>query len=122
VISIFLNLCPECRHEKACPGPNVQPSAAGGITCGDYSPRPNPKAKISEEHVLALPDREPCGDCAARKGSVPAGTPHALADFQMCVRERQPFLCHHEGHGRVCAGWLRAVKAKASIQDAEVLS
>lgn len=120
MLAILLHLCPECRHEKSCPGPNVQPAANGGITCGDYLPRPNAKAKMTDEHILALPDREPCRDCAARKGTTPNGTPHSMADFEMCVRERQPFLCHGEGHGRVCAGWLRAVKARAMIEDSEV--
>src|SRR5690349_12218011 len=122
MLAILFNLCPECRHSRSCPGPNVQPSAGGGITCGDYSPRPDPKAKMSDEHILALPDREPCADCACRKGTVPNGTQHSMADFEMCVRERQPFLCHADGHGRVCAGWLRAVKARARVEDAEVLS
>lgn len=121
MIDIWLHLCPECRHERTCMGPEVEKSAAGGITCGGYSPRPNPKARMSDAHVLALPDREPCADCACRKGSVPNGTPHSMKDFEMCVREQQPFLCHAEGNGRICAGWLRAVKARASIEDAEVI-
>lgn len=121
MIDILLNLCPECRHGNACPGPNVVQSAAGGISCADYSPKPDRKSKISDEHILALPDREPCGDCAARKGSVPNGTPHSMRDFEMCVRERQPFLCHADGKNRICAGWLRAVKARAKIEDAEII-
>lgn len=121
MIDILLYLCPECRHSRACPGPNVQPSAAGGITCADYSPKPDAKARLSDAHIMALPDREPCRDCAARKGTVPNCTPHSMADFEMCVRERQPFLCHGEGRRRICAGWLRAVKARAEIPDAEVV-
>ena len=120
VVQILLNLCPNCSHQSACPGPNVQAAASGGITCADYRPMPDPKAKMTDAHILALPDREPCRECAARKGSTPNGTHHSMADFEMCVRERQPFLCHGEGHGRVCAGWLRAVKARAMIEDAEV--
>ena len=121
MLSILLYLCPECRHNRSCLGPAIIPAAARGISCSDYSPRPNPKTRMSDEHILALPDREPCADCAVRKGTVPNGTPHSMADFQMCVRERQPFLCHSDGHGRVCAGWLRAAKAGASIEDAEVV-
>ncbi len=121
VLDIWLNLCQECRHEKTCKAPNVQPSAGGGITCGDYSPKVNQRAKVTDAHILALPDREPCHDCAATKGTVANGTPHTLADFQMCVRERQPFLCHADGKGRICAGWLRAVKARASVEDAEIV-
>jgi hypothetical protein len=120
MLMILLHLCPECKHERTCPGPNVLPAAGGGITCGDYTPKPNPQAKMSDEHILALPDREPCRDCAVRKGTVPNGTPHSRADFDMCVRERQPFLCHSEGAGRICGGWLRAVKARAAIEDAVV--
>jgi hypothetical protein len=125
MIDILFNLCPECRHNRACAGPigpKVQPAAKGGHTCIEYSPRPNPKARVSDEHILQLPDREPCGDCASRKGSTPNGTHHSMADFELCVRERQPFLCHADGHGRICAGWLRVVKARAEIEDAEVLT
>ena len=75
---------------------------------------------MSDEHILALPDREPCGDCACVKGTVPNGSPHTLATFEMCVREREPFLCHDKGGGRICGGWLRAVKARAAIEDAEI--
>ena len=120
MLTIILHLCSRCVHQKVCLGPNAQPSANGGITCGDYRPTPDPKAKMTDEHILALPDREPCRDCAVRKGSTPNGTYHSMAEFEMCVRERQPFLCHEEGHGRACAGWLRACKVRALIEDAEV--
>jgi len=121
MLDILLNLCPECRHGKSCMGPDVQPSAGGGITCGAYRPRPNPKAVMTDSHIMALPDREPCNDCASRKGTVANGTPHTMAEFTVCVQSREPFLCHGDGRGRVCAGWLRAVKARAEIEDAEVI-
>jgi hypothetical protein len=118
MLMILAHLCPACKHGNNCPGPNVQPSSGSGITCGDYDPKPEPRVKMSDEHILALPDREPCRDCAARKGTVPNGSHHSRADFEMCVRERQPFLCHAEGGGRICGGWLRAVKARAAVEDA----
>lgn len=122
MLSILFALCPDCRHERTCPGPNAQPSAAGGVTCGDFNPKPDPKAAMTDAHILALPDREPCHDCAATKGTLANGTPHSVARFRQCVRGREPFLCHAEGHCRVCAGWLRAVKARAEIEDAEVIT
>ncbi len=122
MLDIWLHLCPDCKHERTCPGPNVQPSAGGGITCADFAPRPDPQSSMSDAHILALPDREPCAECACRKGSIPNGSPHTIARFTMCVQNREPFLCHGDGgFGRVCAGWLRAVKARAEIEDAETI-
>lgn len=117
-ISILLGLCPECKFGNNCPGEKVFPAAAGGVTCGNYVPVPDKRSKLSPEHILALPDREPCADCAATKGSVPNETPHSLADFEMCVREGQPFLCHADGKGRICGGWLRAAKKRAQKEQA----
>jgi hypothetical protein len=121
-VSILFNLCPECRHARACQGPDIQPAPLGGITCASYATKPAAvKTRIPDAHVLALPDREPCADCACRKGSVPNRTHHSMADFEASVRDQTPFLCHAEGQGRVCAGWLRAVKARAAIEDAVVV-
>ncbi len=118
-LSVLLNLCPECEHGGTCHGPEIVPAAQGGVSCAGYKPVPDKRARMKQAHVMALPDREPCSDCACRKGSTPSLTPHSMADFAMCIRERQPFLCHADGHGRVCAGWLRAVKARATVEDAE---
>ena len=111
-LSILACLCPNCAHGSKCPGVLKISSGGGGISCGAYKPTPSRKSKLSVRQIMSLPDREPCTDCASRKGTVPNETPHTLADFAMCVRENQPFLCHGEGSSRICAGWLRAAKAK----------
>jgi hypothetical protein len=114
--SILMALCPACELGNDCPGEKLLPAAAGGVTCGNYVPAPT--KKMSPAHILALPDREPCADCAATKGSVPNGTHHSLANFEMCVREGEPFLCHADGKGRICGGWLRAAKKRAEKEGA----
>jgi hypothetical protein len=121
-LSIMMTLCPQCKHSKACPGPKIVDAADDGVSCSGYNPVPDKRSRLSEAHILALPDREPCSDCACRKGSQPNRTPHTVADFNMCVRERQPFLCHSTGQGRICAGWLRAVKARLSNSIADFKS
>lgn len=110
--NILVALCPVCQHGNDCPGYEKRDAAAGGITCGRYQPRSDPKAALSVAHLMALPDREPCADCACRKGTIPNGTPHSMADFTACVDRREPFLCHADGANRICAGWLRAAKAR----------
>lgn len=109
---VALRLCPECRHERTCDNPQITETAGGGVTCLRYEPRPDPRAKMTKAHILALPDRDPCADCACRAGTQPNGTHHSMADFMMCVDQSQPFLCHADGRGRICAGWLRAAKAR----------
>jgi hypothetical protein len=111
-IAVIVNLCPECRFGNRCPGMQVAESAGGGVTCLRYTPR-KPRG-LPPAHILALPDREPCADCACRKGSQPNGTHHSMADFEQCVADGSPFLCHADGANRICAGWLRAAKARAT--------
>lgn len=113
-ISIVMALCPECTRGPwvKCAGYEGITTAADGVSCARYKPKPNKRSQMERPHIMALPDREPCADCACRKGSTPNGTHHSMADFQMCVETMQPFLCHEGGAGRVCAGWLRAVKAR----------
>ena len=115
-VGIYIGLCPACVHGRGQPLPcerlTITDSARGGVTCKHYAPKPQPKAALSAAHIMALPDREPCADCACRKGSLPNETHHSMADFTACVERREPFLCHAEGSGRVCAGWLRAAKAR----------
>lgn len=107
---ITANLCIGCEHGMNCVDPRIADSAGDGITCLSYAPVRGEAMKA--EHVLALPDREPCDDCACRKGSVPNGTPHTIANFIAASDRLEPFLCHEAGASRVCAGWLRAAKSK----------
>lgn len=112
-LTILVALCPNCRHGNRCPGAVVAEAANGGMTCTRYAPvGARPRDVLSPAHIHALPDREPCADCACRKGSQPNGTHHSMADFEACVESGEPFLCHEDGAGRICSGWLRAAKAR----------
>lgn len=108
VISAYL--CVGCEHGMSCSDPRIRDSAGGGVTCLTYAPVRG--EAMPENHVLALPDREPCADCACRKGSVPNGTPHTMLDFIAATDRLEPFLCHEGGANRVCGGWLKAAKAR----------
>lgn len=109
-LSIMATLCLRCIHGNNCRSPDIADSAGGGVTCLSY--RPVRERAMKPEHIAALPDREPCADCACRKGTIPNGTPHSMADFEAAVQRGEPFLCHGDGGNRVCAGWLRAAKAR----------
>lgn len=109
-LAIMAKLCTRCEHGMKCTDPRPQSSAGGGVTCLSYAPeRGDP---LKPEHVMVLPDREPCEDCACRKGTVPNGTHHSFVDLTACADRLEPFLCHDGGAGRVCAGWLRMAKSK----------
>lgn len=111
-LSIMLALCPICQHGNRCPGVIVAPAANGGVTCAKFAPKVRKRDAMPAAHILALPDREPCADCACRKGSTPNETHHSRVLFEACVSNLEPFLCHDGGADRVCAGWLRAAKAR----------
>lgn len=114
-IAVYVALCPACIHGGQpwpCDSPAIVESAGGGVTCSRYAPKAQPKAAVPVAHLMALPDREPCTDCACRKGTLPNGTHHSMADFAASVERREPFLCHDDGKDRICAGWLRAAKAR----------
>ena len=107
---IAMTLCQGCEHGMNCVEPIIADSAGDGITCLSYAPVRGEAMK--PEHVMALPDREPCADCACRKGTVPNQTPHTIANFIAATNRLEPFLCHEGGANRVCGGWLAAAKAK----------
>lgn len=107
---IAAQLCIGCEHGMNCFKPIITDAAASGITCLSYAPVRG--EAMDPAHILALPDREPCDDCACRKGTVPNGTPHTIANFIAASDRLEPFLCHEGGANRVCGGWLRAAKAK----------
>ena len=113
---ICATLCIECEHGMNCVDPRIAESAGNGITCLSYAPVRG--ESMSPEHILALPDREPCADCACRKGTVPNGTPHTIANFIAATNRFEPFLCHEGGANRVCGGWLLAAKAKIKSKEA----
>lgn len=120
-IIISVTLCQRCKFGNRCPGMVVAEAASGGVTCARYTPTKRKRDAMSKAHVMALPDREPCADCACRKGSVPNGTHHSMVDFLACVENLEPFLCHDGGANRICAGWLRAAKARIA-ERADALS
>lgn len=107
---ILARLCVDCEHGMNCVEPLISDSAGDGITCLSFAPVRG--EAMRPEHILALPDRDPCSDCACRKGTVPNGTPHTIANFLAATDRLEPFLCHEGGANRVCGGWLRAAKAK----------
>ena len=109
--SIAIVLCPDCTHGRNCRKMQIVDTAFGGITCLGFNLRRSGKP-LPAPHIMALPDREPCADCACRKGSQPNGTHHSMVAFQAALDNQQPFLCHENGANRICAGWLRAMKAR----------
>lgn len=114
---VMAQLCTGCEHGMNCVEPLIRDSAGGGITCLSYAPLRGDA--MDPAHIMALPDRDPCDDCACRKGTVPNGTPHTIASFVAASDRLEPFLCHGGGANRVCGGWLRAAKAKINAQKSE---
>ena len=114
-LQILIGLCTNCDHGNNCVEPLIRNSAGGGLTCLAYSPVKG--ESLRPDHIMALPDREPCADCACRKGTIPNGTPHSMAEFSAAVDRLEPFFCHDSGANRVCAGWLRAAKARIKNDD-----
>lgn len=60
--------------------------------------------------------REPCFDCAFRKGAAPNGMAATVMDALKCVIEKTPFYCHltyDDGKERLCAGWEALVDGKS---------
>lgn len=60
--------------------------------------------------------REPCFDCAFRKGAAPNAMPATLMNALKCALEKSPFYCHltyDDGKERLCAGWEALVDKHA---------
>lgn len=109
-IQIATRLCSDCVRDGKCANPRIRSLPDNGVTCLDYDPAISEGDAVPMTHIMALPDRKPCDECACRKSSQAGQTPHTQALFKKSVKMRAPFLCHGSGAGRVCAGWLRAAK------------
>lgn len=113
-IAVLSNLCTNCTAKRA----NCYqsgPAADNGVTCAAYRMRVRKAEQIPASTIQALPDREPCAECACRPGTQANGTAHTVTTFRECIKSRVPFLCHGAGDGRVCGGWLKASKAMHAI-------
>lgn len=127
-------LCGHCEHAANCPiveamiemqsggswpegGWVTDPGA--GTTCLSYEPVK--RAPMIRQQFRALLRRKEadippvCGGCAALKGSEASVSLHTRRDYQASVRDRAPFLCHEDPEKkRLCGGWCRAVRRRAS--------
>lgn len=127
-------LCGHCEHAVNCPiveamiemqhggawpegGWVTDPGA--GTTCLSYVPHHRPAMPRQQLRFLqrqkesALPPM--CGGCAAQSGSEASVSLHTRRDFQASVRDRAPFVCHEDPeHKRLCGGWCRAIRRRAS--------
>lgn len=120
---VFRHLCIQCAHRPKgmndCPRVDLQDTPS--ITCLAFEPVPAKNAPVmSDDHIAAIPDREPCADCVSRVGTLANCQHHDLATFQQCLADRDPFLCvHGRDKGRICGGWLKAAKRYAEAEEIE---
>ena len=105
------HLCPDCVHQKNCVEPRItEETDKSGITCMAFRAKPE-AGGLSQDHIDALPDRDPCSECVTRKGTIANNQHHDTERFRQCLEDRTPFLCGHGGDtGRICGGWLAQAK------------